>query len=329
MSRCLCCGCIAAIYIKCYNCGSMPTKRVNPTSNIQIVKGAIKKPDWMKIQYRAPTVRYKKIKEMSAGLKLATVCEEAMCPNINECWGCGTATFMIMGNTCTRACRFCNVNHAKPKPLDPDEPEKLKDAIGKLGLDYVVITSVDRDDLPDLGAGHFAKCIKILRKNFPKLTIEVLTPDFQGKENLIKKVVDAGPHVFGHNIETVERLQKSVRDFRANYAQSLTVLKYVKEIAPQIKTKSSIMVGLGETPEEVIATMHGLREVGTDFLTIGQYLRPSAWNLKVVEYVTPGQFEMYRAEGLKMGFTYVAAGPFVRSSYRAGELFIQNSRCHS
>ncbi|MEK9132978.1 MAG: lipoyl synthase [Patescibacteria group bacterium] len=282
------------------------------------------KPRWMKLRFKEPSARYKKVREMSSKLSLATVCQEAMCPNINECWGTGTATFMIMGDTCTRACRFCNVNHGKPGSLDKAEPEKLADAIQKLGLDYVVLTSVDRDDLPDSGAGHFAECIRVLKEKNPKLLIEILTPDFCGKDELIQKVLDAAPTVFGHNIETVMRLQKVARDFRANYSQSLHVLDYVKKSTPEIYTKSGIMVGLGEEPTEVIKTMRDLRKVGVDFLTIGQYLRPSAWNLKIVEYVTPEQFEVYEEEGLKMGFKYVAAGSFVRSSYRAGELFIKN-----
>lgn len=281
----------------------------------------VQKPAWLKIRCPPPNSRYLKVRGQAHGLKIATVCQSAMCPNIGTCWGSGTATFMIMGDTCTRACRFCNVNHGRPKALDTEEPQKLAGAISALNLDYAVITSVDRDDLPDSGAGHFAECIKALRQKAPKIIIEVLTPDFRGVEADIKKVVDARPNVFGHNIETVHRLQKPVRDMRANYEQSLAVLEYVKIVAPKIYTKSSIMAGLGETPEEVLETMRDLRGVGVDFLTIGQYLRPKEWNLPVVEYVTPEQFERYRREGEKMRFKYVASGPFVRSSYRAGELF--------
>lgn len=295
---------------------------------IQLVPGDLKKPDWLKIKASVPNERYLKIRGLVHGAKLATVCEEAMCPNIGECWGGGTATFMLMGDTCTRACRFCNVNHGAPQALDPDEPQKLGHAIGQLGLDYAVITCVDRDDLPDGGAAHFASCINYLRTHSPELKVEVLTSDFQGKHEDIKKVIDAKPHVYAHNIETVERLQSRVRDRRANYEQSLGVLKYVKEVAPNMYTKSSIMVGLGEKPEEVEATMKDLRAIEVDFLTIGQYLRPTAWNLKVTEYVPPEQFRWYEKKGLAFGFKYVAAGPYVRSSYKAGELFIKNYVSH-
>lgn len=284
-------------------------------------KSSLKKPAWLKIRCSPPNLRYLKVRRQAQDLKIATVCQSAMCPNIGKCWGEGTATFMIMGNTCTRACRFCNVTHGRPKPLDKDEPQKLAEAINALNLDYTVITSVDRDDLPDSGAGHFAECIKTVREKCPKIIIEVLTPDFRGAEKDIQRVVDAQPNVFGHNIETVKRLQRTVRDIRANYEQSLAVLKYVKKLTPEIYTKSSIMVGLGETQKEVLEAMRDLRGVGVDFLSLGQYLRPKQWNLAVVEYVTPSQFERYRREGEKMGFKYVAAGPFVRSSYRAGELY--------
>lgn len=295
--------------------------RTNPLCASQIVKGALKKPAWLKLKIGRPNEKYKKIRAASKTLRLATVCEEAMCPNIADCWGCGTATFMIMGDTCTRACRFCNVNHGRHGPIDPEEPRKLAETIAGLGIEYAVITSVDRDDLPDLGAAHFAACIYAIRKKCPKITVEVLTPDFQGKTDLIQKVINASPSVFGHNIETVERLQKSVRDIRAGYKQSLFVLEYVKKLAPEIRTKSSIMVGLGETPDEVLQAMRDLRASKVDFLTIGQYLRPTEWNLPVKEYVEPAQFERYRKKGLEMGFRYVAAGPFVRSSYKAAELF--------
>lgn len=295
-------------------------------ANIQLPADRIKKPAFLKIKAcsREKMHAYEKIRETAFRLGIATVCASAMCPNIAECWGGGTATFMIMGGACTRACRFCNVRHGKPLPLDKNEPQKLADAIGGLGLSYAVITSVDRDDLADLGATHFAKCIRVLRKKMPKLNIEILTPDFCGREELIRKVVMAKPHVFGHNIETVKRLQKSVRDFRANYEQSLGVLAYVKKIAPKIRTKSSIMVGLGERTEEVTETMRDLRERNVDFLTIGQYLQPTAWNLPVVEYITPAQFKEYEDIGLGLGFRYVASGPFVRSSYKAGELYAKS-----
>lgn len=316
------------------SCSSCPVgtngKRTNAATIIQLVPGDTKKPDWLKVAVKLPNERYRKIQATARELKLATVCEEAMCPNIGECWGGGTATFMLMGDTCTRACKFCNVNHGKPEALDPNEPKNLAEAIGKLGLDYTVITCVDRDDVPDGGAAHFAECISHLRANYPQVKVEVLTSDFQGKQADIKKVIDARPHVYAHNIETVARLQKSVRDFRANYKQSLGVLEYVKRVAPgkngvpKMYTKSSIMVGLGEKPEEVIEAMRDLRAIDVDFLTIGQYLRPTAWNLKVTEYVAPEQFAYYEKKGLELGFKYVAAGPYVRSSYKAGELFIKS-----
>lgn len=298
------------------SCPSYPAKRLNSRANI-------KKPAWLKLKWTQPNSRYQKILAASETAGLATVCKEAMCPNIGECWGSGTATFMIMGGTCTRACRFCNVNHGKPEALDPDEPQKLSQAVGKLGLDYTVITSVDRDDLADCGAKHFAECIKRLRDDYPDLIIEVLTPDFKGKKTAIQKIIEAGPHVFGHNIETVKRLQRQVRDFRAGYDQSIEVLDYVKKTAPGIFTKSSIMVGLGETKGEVCEAMRDLRSAGVDLLTIGQYLRPSAWNFCVTEYITPDRFEWYRKKGLEMGFKHVASGPFVRSSYKAGETWVK------
>lgn len=301
-----------------------PAKRVNPAMRTQIVKGEAPKPSWLKLKVSLPNERYKTTRLRAQGSHIATVCKEAMCPNINECWGAGTATFMVMGDTCTRACKFCNVNHGKPAPLDPQEPEKLAAAIGELGLDYAVITCVDRDDLPDLGASHLAACISALRKAHPKIAVEVLSSDFQGKTELVKKVVDASPHVFGHNIETVKRLQSSVRDTRANYEQSLAVLKFVKKSRPDIFTKSSIMVGLGEKQEEVVETIKDLRAAKVDFFTIGQYLRPSAWNLKVEEYIKPELFTWYKEKGLELGFKHVASGPFVRSSYKAGEAFIKN-----
>lgn len=291
---------------------------------IQLAPGRIPKPDWLRAKVALPNKRFEGIRSTVKDLKLATVCQEAQCPNIAECWGGGTATFMLMGDTCTRACRFCNVNHGKPQQLDPNEPRHLADAISKLDLDYAVITCVDRDDVPDGGASHFAECISHLRKANPKLLVEILVSDFQGDKTAAQKVIDAAPHVYGHNIETVKRLQKSVRDHRANYEQSLGVLAYVKKVAPQMYTKSAIMVGLGETPEEVIETMKDLRAINVDFLTIGQYLRPSSWNLPVKEYVPLEQYKEYERIGKELGFIYVAAGPFVRSSYKAGELFIKN-----
>lgn len=290
----------------------------------QLVPGVIPKPSWLKLPIALPNARFKEIREMAKGLGLATVCQEAMCPNMAECWGGGTATFMIMGDTCTRACRFCSVNHGKPQPLDPDEPQKLSRVIGQMKLDYVVITCVDRDDLPDGGSTHFAACIKQLRDDHPKLLVEILASDFAGVHTETQRLIEAGPHVYAHNIETVERLTPSVRDHRAGYKQTLGVLEYIKKSAPSMFTKSSIMIGLGETAVEVTQTMKDLRDVGVDFLTIGQYLRPTSWNLAVKEYVKPEVFKQYEKEGLEMGFKYVASGPFVRSSYKAGELYVKS-----
>lgn len=283
----------------------------------------LRKPNWLKV--KAPGgERYLAIKELLGELNLATVCQEAKCPNMGECWGGGTATFMLMGEVCTRGCRFCAVKTGNPRgKIDNDEPEKVGFAIAKMGLDYVVLTSVDRDDLPDEGSGHFAKTVSVIRENDTNLIVEVLTPDFKGKTDLIFKIVDAKPHVFAHNIETVERLTKKVRDPRAGYRQSLNVLAAVKTRDSQMYTKSSIMLGLGETREEVMQTLEDLRSVGCDVVTFGQYLQPTPRHLKVVEYVSPDQFREWQETAEKMGFLYVASGPLVRSSYKAGEFFIK------
>lgn len=284
----------------------------------------IKRPNWLKV--RVPgSPRYAKIKERARELTLATVCEEARCPNIGECWESGTATFMVMGDTCTRGCRFCAVKTSrKPEPLDIFEPVKVATAIKEMQLDYVVLTSVDRDDVEDGGAEHFAKCIRAIRHAAPNTMVEVLIPDFAGNAEHLNKVVLAGPEVIAHNIETVRRLQRPVRDPRANYEQSMKVLADIKAQDPNRFTKSSIMVGVGETPAEVIETMEDLRAVGCDFLTLGQYLQPTKKHLKIAEYVTPEQFQVYEKIGLEMGYGYVASGPLVRSSYKAGEFFIRD-----
>ncbi len=288
-----------------------------------MTKPHIPKPDWLKV--RAPSgENYAKIKEMAGNLKLATVCQEAKCPNIGECWSGGTATFMLMGEVCTRGCRFCNVKTGNPKgKIDEFEPEKVAHSIAQLSLDYVVITSVDRDDLPDQGAGHFARAISAVKKLNPKLIVEILTPDFRGDMDLVKVVADSMPDVFAHNIETVERLSPSVRDPRAKYRQSLDVLLEVKKLNPKMYTKSSIMLGLGETDEEIMQALKDLRAVGCDVVTFGQYLQPSKRHLKVIEYVTPEKFKHWQTVSESMGFLYVASGPLVRSSYRAGEFFMK------
>ena len=287
-----------------------------------------KLPPWLKISL--PTgerqARYGRLKSRSRQLKLHTVCEEAQCPNIGECWGGGTATFMVMGDICTRGCRFCAVNTRRAgAPLDPAEPANVASAIAELELDYVVVTSVDRDDLPDGGAGHFAACIREIRAASPATMIEVLVPDFRGDHAQIDTVVDAGPEVIAHNVECVERLQDKVRDPRASYAQSLAVLARFKERDPSRFTKSSIMVGVGETDDEIVQTMRDLRAVGVDFLTIGQYLKPSGKHLPIERFATPDEFAAWERAGLELGFTYVASGPLVRSSYKAGEFFIRQA----
>ena len=281
------------------------------------------KPQWLKI--RPPSQKYEEIKKTIRKNNLNTVCEESHCPNMAECWSGGTATFMVMGDTCTRACKFCAVKTGFPAmPLDPEEPVKLADVANEWKLDYIVITSVDRDDLKDQGAGHFANCIAEIKKVNKDIIIEVLIPDFRGNVDLIKTIVEARPNVIAHNIETVERLQKKIRDPRANYRQSLFVLETVKEMNPKIFTKSSIILGLGEKEEEVVQTMKDLREINVDILTLGQYLRPSSLHLSVEEYVHPDTFDKLKKKAETLGFLYCAAGPFVRSSYRAGEFFVKS-----
>ncbi len=281
------------------------------------------KPDWLKV--RAPAgENYARIKDMLSDLKLATVCQEARCPNIGECWSGGTATFMLMGDVCTRGCRFCNIKTGNPKgKLDEFEPEKVAYSISQMKLEYVVITSVDRDDLPDQGASHFAKTVATIKKLSPNLIVEILIGDFRGDLNLAYQVVDAKPDVYAHNIETVERLTPTVRDPRAGYRQSLKVLEGVKKYDPTRYTKSSIMLGLGETDDEVLQSLHDLRSVGCDVVTFGQYLQPTPRHLKVEEYIHPDKFKYWQTTAENMGYLYVASGPLVRSSYRAGEFFMK------
>jgi lipoic acid synthetase len=278
-------------------------------------------PEW--IRARMPMGEtYTRLKSLVRGLHLHTVCESARCPNLGECWGAGTATIMILGNVCTRACRFCAVTTGNPRGVvDEDEPARVARAVADLKLNYVVITSVDRDDLPDGGARIFAETITQIKTHTPHTQVEVLTGDFRGARASIATVLAAQPDVFGHNIETVRRLTPLVRDRRAGYDQSLAVLRTAKEIAPQQRTKSSLLVGMGETPDEVLETMRDLRAVGVELLAIGQYLQPTRAprHLPLVEYVTPAQFAHYREQARQLGFTYVAAGPLVRSSYRAWE----------
>jgi lipoic acid synthetase len=281
-----------------------------------------RKPDWLKV--RMPHGQeYERVKSIVRQTGLATVCEEARCPNIAECWGGGTATVMLMGEVCTRACRFCYVKVGAPPPLDPEEPENLARAVKELALEYIVVTSVNRDDRPDGGASHFAAAITALRRESPRTTVEVLIPDFKGVERDLTTVAVARPHVVAHNIETVERLTPTVRDRRAGYRQSLGVLRYLKDRPERLYTKSSIMVGLGETEEELFQTFRDLREAGVDVLTLGQYLQPSQYHLRVARFVPPADFACYKQVADGMGFLYVASGPLVRSSYRAAEFFMK------
>jgi lipoyl synthase len=280
------------------------------------------KPPWLKV--RPPEGEtYFELKRRLRALSLVTVCEEAQCPNVSECWNGGTATFMLMGETCTRGCRFCAVTSGRPAALDPEEGKHLADAVAAMELRYAVITSVNRDDLPDGGAAHFADCIREVQARSPKTLVEVLIPDFQGDRRSLDMILEAAPHVAAHNVETVESLTPMVRDHRADYRQSLAVLDYLKKTSPAAFTKSSLMLGLGETEEEVLTAMRDLRAAGTDVLTLGQYLQPTKRHLPVVEFVTPERFKGYEERGLEMGFLYVAAGPLVRSSYRAGEFFME------
>lgn len=286
------------------------------------------KPRWLKAS-PADSENYQHLRNTVRELGLATVCEEARCPNIGDCWGGGedqtaTATIMIMGDTCTRGCRFCSVKTSRaPPPLDPEEPEKVSSAIAKWGLDYVVLTSVDRDDLEDQGSNHFRQVVQKLKEKKPDLLVEALTPDFQGNEELIRNVATSGLDVFAHNMETVERLTPRVRDHRAKYHQSLGVLKYAKSVS-RCLTKTSLMLGLGETDDEVLQTLKDLRAVDVDVVTFGQYLQPTKHHLAVKEYVTPEKFEEWQKTAESMGFKYVASGPLVRSSYKAGEFFLKN-----
>jgi len=280
------------------------------------------KPRWLRVPM-AGGERYQRVKETLARLQLHTVCAEAQCPNVGECWSGGTATVMLMGDVCTRGCRFCHVKtSASPPPLDPEEPRHLAEAVATLGLDYIVVTSVDRDDLADGGAGHFADAIRRL-KAIDGLLVEVLTPDFRGDAEAIRTVGRAAPDVFANNLETVRRLTPVVRDARAGYQQTLEVLARMKREFPAVVTKSSLMLGLGETAAEVEEAMRDLRAHGVEILTFGQYLRPSAWHLPVAAWITPEAFEAWRLRGLELGFRYVASGPLVRSSYRAAELFLR------
>ncbi|TQS39153.1 hypothetical protein Golomagni_00327 [Golovinomyces magnicellulatus] len=286
-------------------------------------------PEWLKTPI-PDNSNYKKIKKDLRGLNLHTVCEEARCPNISDCWGgsdrsAATATIMLMGDTCTRGCRFCSVKTSKNPPmLDPKEPENTAEALSRWGLGYVVLTSVDRDDLADGGAQHFAETIIKIKQKKPDMLVEALTGDFAGDLEMVKTVATSGLDVYAHNVETVEGLTPHVRDRRATFRQSLAVLEIAKKTVPSLITKTSIMLGLGETEEEIWATLRELRKVDVDVVTFGQYMQPTKSHMKVEKYITPQVFEFWRQCALDLGFLYCASGPLVRSSYKAGEAFIEN-----
>jgi len=278
---------------------------------------SLKKPEWIRVKAGSPTTRFYEIKQILREHRLHTVCEEASCPNIGECFGHGTATFMIMGDKCTRRCPFCDVGHGRPDPLDADEPRNLAATIAALKLKYVVITSVDRDDLRDGGAGHFVECIRRVREKSPQTRIEILTPDFRGRMDRALEILgQAPPDVMNHNLETVPRLYKQVRP-GSDYQVSLQLLQRFKRMFPQVPTKSGLMVGLGESDEEIVQVMRDMRSHGVDMLTIGQYLAPSTHHLPVLRYVHPDVFKAFEAQAMTLGFTHAAVGALVRSSYHA------------
>jgi lipoic acid synthetase len=287
---------------------------------IKVIPGEVlKKPDWIRVKAGSPTTRFYEIKDILRKNKLVTVCEEASCPNIGECFGKGTATFMIMGDKCTRRCPFCDVGHGRPDPLDVNEPSSLARTIADLKLSYVVITSVDRDDLRDGGAGHFVDCIRETRALSPKTQIEVLVPDFRGRDDRALEILKAAPpDVMNHNLETVPRLYKEVRP-GSDYQFSLQLLKKFKALFPHVPTKSGLMVGLGETDEEILQVMQEMRDHNIEMLTLGQYLAPSTSHLTVKRYVHPDTFKMFEEKAYAMGFKHAAVGAMVRSSYHADQ----------
>jgi lipoyl synthase len=281
-----------------------------------------RRPEWMKVRAPSADSRYFEVKRLIHGEGLHTICEEARCPNISECWGRGTATFQILGDTCTRACRYCYVHSGKPDgPPDPLEPLRLANTARRMGLKHVVVTSVDRDDLSDKGAGHYAATIRALKRKLPEASVEVLTPDFLGyEEQALRLVLAERPEVFNHNIETVRRLHRSMRGAKVTYEGALQLLRRAKQVADYpVLTKSGIIVGLGETNDEVVETMRDLRQVGVDVVTIGQYLQPSPKHAHIDRWVHPDEFRWFREQGEALGFGSVFSGPLVRSSYRADE----------
>ncbi len=283
------------------------------------------KPDWLRIKVRGGAT-YDKVSTIVHEYKLATVCEEAKCPNMSECWSSGTATIMLMGDVCTRACRFCSVNTGNPKGwLDPQEPANAARSVQLMDLKYLVLTSVNRDDLPDGGAGHYAQCVQRVKQENPDTAVEALTPDFLGVLADVETVVDSGVEVFAQNVETVKRLTHPVRDPRASYEQTLQVLAHAKQYRPDVLTKTSLMLGLGETEEEILECMDDLRAAKVDIVTFGQYLQPTANHYPIDRYVSPQEFEKYRQWGLDKGFLEVVSGVFVRSSYRAEQVLQKNN----
>lgn len=296
--------------------------KANPRAGSQPIE---RKPAWIKA--RMPSgPGFHRVKDNVREHRLATVCEESMCPNIGECWNHGTATLMIMGSVCTRACQFCAVDTGNPRGwLDPAEPQNSARSVELMGLRYVVITSVDRDDLEDGGAGHYAACVQAIKRLNPSTAVEALTPDFQGRLPDVETVLGSGVDVFAQNVETVRRLTHPVRDPRAGYDQTLAVLAHAKKFRPDVLTKTSLMLGLGETEEEILQTLRDLRSIDVDIVTLGQYLRPTANHLPVERFVTPDEFAAYRQRGLQLGFMEIVAGPLVRSSYRADRVFEKNN----
>lgn len=297
----------------------------HPPTSEPSSKVTTRKPKWLRAKIPGGA-RFEAVKRNVRSHRLSTVCEESYCPNIGECWSNGTATIMVMGSVCTRACQFCAVDTGNPKGwLDAEEPANVAESVELMGLRYIVLTSVDRDDLPDGGAAHYADCVQSIKSRTPAVKVEALTPDFCGDESAVSKVVHSGLDVFAQNVETVKRLTHPVRDPRAGYQQTLDVLAFAKKSAPDVLTKTSIMVGLGETDAEIYETMDDLRAIGVDILTLGQYLQPTKNHLPVDRFVTPEQFNHYREVGLEKGFLEVASGPMVRSSYRADQVFERNN----
>jgi lipoic acid synthetase len=284
-----------------------------------------RKPDWLRV--RLPSGgKYEQVRKNVKANRLATVCEESKCPNIGECWDAGTATIMLMGDVCTRACRFCSVDTGNPRGwLDLQEPDNAAESVRLMDLKYIVLTSVDRDDLDDGGAEHYAACVRAIKQVNPQTAVEALTPDFQGRLKCIETVVDSGLEVFAQNVETVRRLTHPVRDPRAGYEQTLSLLEHAKKYRPDVLTKTSLMLGLGETDQEVLECLDDLRRINVDIVTLGQYLRPTVNHLPVERYVTPEGFQEFREQGLKKGFLEVVSGPLVRSSYRAERVLEMNN----